>query len=163
MTKYCINCGKELEEGAAACGQCGKSTGVSNNGSSSSSSSEKNVMAIIGLIISIVSLILCCGSLSWLSLIFSIVGIFTASNVGGNGKGMAIAGTIISGVGLILLISFIFLLPILGFSTFYDIAKEKIESEYEDLQFDDDPYEDYDLPTNGNSIDDYDFDYDFDY
>lgn len=136
MAKYCINCGKELEEGAKVCSECKQpveeevvekkveakeakeekveKVEIVNNVTSTPAPKKGNGMAVAGFVISLVSFILCCGSFSWLSLIFSIIGIVSAKNVDGKGKGMAIAGLIISIIGMLLLIGFFILLPILG-------------------------------------------------
>ena len=91
MSKFCINCGKEMAEEDNVCGYCGTPA----NGNIQNELQEQpvansipytqqaptNGMAIAGLIISISSLILCCGSLSWLSLIFSIIGMSKAKDI----------------------------------------------------------------------------------
>ena len=61
-------------------------------------------MAIAGFVISLVSFLLCCGSLNWLSLIFSIIGLAQAKSKNGNGKGLAIAGIVISCIVMVLFI-----------------------------------------------------------
>lgn len=63
-----------------------------------------NGMAIAGFVISLVSPILCCGTLNWLSLIFSIIGLVQAKNKNGSGKGLAIAGIIISSLMMLIAI-----------------------------------------------------------
>ena len=128
MAKFCINCGKELEEGAKVCSECKQpveeeaavkeektekveKVEVVNNVTAAPAPKKGNGMAIAGFVISLISCILCCGSLSWLSLIFSIIGIVSAKNVEGKGKGMAIAGLILSIIGMLVLIGFFVLLP----------------------------------------------------
>ena len=103
MAKFCISCGKELPEGAVACPNCGASQNanpqpqvVANNAQQSGT----NGLAIAGFIVSLVSLVLCCGSASVISLVLSIIGSVKAKNYDGNGKGFAIAGIIISAVGI---------------------------------------------------------------
>lgn len=74
-----------------------------------------NGMAIAGLVISIVSLVLCCGGLSWLSLVFSIIGMNTAKKNNGSGNGLAIAGLIVSIVGMLFML--VWLIPfMIGFT-----------------------------------------------
>ena len=60
-------------------------------------------MAIAGFVISLVSL-LCCGYSSWLGLIFSIIGLVNANKNEGEGKGLAIAGIVISSILLIIIV-----------------------------------------------------------
>ena len=151
MAKYCVSCGKELVEGAAVCGQCGTRVSASTSTPVAPAtptptpvtSKKGNAMAITGFVVSIVSFLLCCGTLSWLSLIFSIVGIVNANKVGGKGKGLAIAGTIISGLGFLLLLASFTLVPI------WNSITETINDQWVDIS-------DY-----GNT-DDYDFDSYFD-
>lgn len=153
MAKFCINCGKELEEGAKVCSECKQPVEeetvktekvVENepvkqaekveivNNVTTAAPKKGNGMAIAGLVVSLVSCILCCGSLSWLSLIFSIVGIVSAKNVEGKGKGMAIAGLVISIIGMLWLIACFALLPAIG--TFVEEA-EKSSSYYDSSSY----------------------------
>lgn len=108
MSKFCPNCGKELESGAKFCVSCGttvngdsQSTQISNN--NTNNQNNTNGMAIAGFVISLVSL-LCCGFLNWLGLIFSIIGLVQSKSKNGNGKGLAIAGIVISCIVLILFV-----------------------------------------------------------
>lgn len=133
MAKFCISCGSELPEGAVACPNCGASQNatpqsqpqpqvVVNN--VQQPQGKSNGIGIAGFIISIVSLILCCGSASVISLILSIVGAAKAKDCDGNGKGLSIAGIIISIVGIIVfaIVFFVYLLAIIesgGTSTYY--------------------------------------------
>lgn len=111
MARFCINCGKELPEGANACTSCG----TMQNGAAPAAApvagpaplpaqQKSNGLAIAGFIVSLVSTILCCGSFNLISLILSIVGMVKAKELGGAGKGMAIAGIIISAIGIVILI-----------------------------------------------------------
>ena len=120
MAKFCVRCGNEVPEGNNVCTNCG--TPVNNAPVNSApvaqaqpgttvvvnqpatQPAKSNGMAITGFIISLVSMILCCGSLSLISLIFSIIGVTKAKDCGGNGKGLAIAGIIISVIGMIVLV-----------------------------------------------------------
>lgn len=63
-----------------------------------------NGFAVAGFVISLVSTILCCGSFNWLSLVFSIIGLVNSKKMNGEGKGLSIAGIVISSVFLILTI-----------------------------------------------------------
>ena len=134
MSKFCTSCGKELAEGAAVCSQCGAPVEGANPTVSvqptttvvaTEAPKKGNGMAIAGLIISIVSLVFCCGSLSVISLIFSILGLSAAKKANGNGKGMAVAGTIISAIGIVILVIFSILITIGALS---------IPDEIEDLE-----------------------------
>ena len=69
-----------------------------------SSTKKTNGFAIAGFVISIVS-IFCCGIPSWLGLVFSIIGLVNANKSEGEGKGLAIAGIVISAILLVLLIA----------------------------------------------------------
>lgn len=129
MDKFCRECGKKLEENSKFCNNCGmkleeKETNTLSENTNESTvknvnenvtynqtyvTKKSNGMAIIGFVISLISL-LCCGYSSWLGLIFSIIGLINANKNEGEGKGLAIAGIVIS---LILLILFI-LLTIFG-------------------------------------------------
>ena len=116
MAKFCSNCGNEIKEGANACSNCGtmvnadSKPAVVNN--VQQTKGKSNGLAISGFIVSLVSTLLCCGSFNVISLILSIVGVVKAKDYDGNGKGMAIAGIIISSIGLLILI----LLTILGYA-----------------------------------------------
>lgn len=112
MAKFCISCGSELPENAVACPNCGAMQNanqaqpqqqvVVNN---APAQSQTNGLAIAGFVVSLVSTLLCCGGLNVVSLVLSIVGAVKAKDYGGSGKGMAIAGIIISAIGLIILIA----------------------------------------------------------
>lgn len=112
MSKFCPNCGKELESGAKFCVNCGstinneasQTTPVNNNYVTVNTQSNSNGMAVAGFVISLVSMLLCCGTLNWLSLIFSIVGLVQAKSKNGNGKGLAIAGIVISCIVMVLFV-----------------------------------------------------------
>ncbi len=63
-----------------------------------------NGFAVAGFVVSLVSTILCCGIFNWLSLVFSIIGLVNSKNMNNEGKGLAIAGIVISSVFLVLTI-----------------------------------------------------------
>lgn len=135
MAKFCVSCGSELPEGAVACPNCGASRGSAHQAqqqyqqpqvvvSNVQQQQKSNGIGIAGFIVSLVSLFLCCGSASVISLILSIVGAVNAKKCDGNGKGFSIAGIIISVIGIIVFIAFffIYLLAIIessGTSTYY--------------------------------------------
>ena len=108
--KFCPNCGKQLTENSKFCSNCGKeiikkeenktqevvnTTNINNN--------ESNPLAITGFIISLVSM-LCCGSTSWLGLLFSIIGLVESKKKNDSGRKLAIAGIIISAILIVLLL-----------------------------------------------------------
>lgn len=144
MVKFCKNCGTELKEGAI-CQNCGtvnekakksttnidtkkeesKKENTTNNTNSKTTNNnytkaattqyQTNSMAVAGFVLSLVSLF-CCGFCNILGLIFSIIGYTQASKYNNNNKGLALAGIIISGISLALII----LTAI--FSTFYSFS-----------------------------------------
>ena len=78
----------------------------------SASAPENDKFCLAGLITSIASLVCCCGTISIVSLILSIVGVMRVSKSGDSGKGMGIAGIIISVVSILLLIVIILLVVV---------------------------------------------------
>ena len=141
MAKFCVHCGSNLEEGSNVCPNCGAKveeireevveTAVVNESvnqgyaqpsyAQQAPKNPTNGLAIAGLIVSIVSPILCCGALSPISLILSIIGAVDAKKKNGSGKGMAIAGIIISAITIVLslIITLLF-----GFGTFAAIFED---------------------------------------
>lgn len=118
MAKYCRYCGSSIDESNKFCSNCGAnlafdqsldnpSINQPNSKINNSQNPTSNGMAISGFVISLVSLFCCCGLLSWLSLIFSIIGVVKAKDLENRGKGLAIAGIIISALTLLLLVMFI--------------------------------------------------------
>lgn len=110
MAKFCTNCGQEISEGYAFCEKCG--TSVDGNGKAQATptvnvynttapAKKSNGMAIAGFVTSLVNMLLCCGSISLISLILSIVGAVKAKDCNGDGKGLAIAGIIISAIMMV--------------------------------------------------------------
>ena len=121
MARFCTNCGNSVPDGANACSNCGTMMGsvatptvqpqvVVNN--VQAQPAKGNGLATAGLITSLVSSILCCGSFNLISLILSIIGLVKSKELGGAGKGMAIAGIVISAIGMIILL----LLTIFGYA-----------------------------------------------
>lgn len=94
---FCTNCGKEINDNAAICPYCGvvaNKTALSN--ASNSNSNQSNTMAIVGFIFSFF--------FALVGLICSIIGFKKAAELGGNGKGLALAGIIISSISIIITI-----------------------------------------------------------
>lgn len=81
---YCKNCGKVIDERAFVCPYCGVQTG--NN--ASAANNQTNVLAIVGFVLAFLVPIA--------GLICSIIGKREAPKYGGNGKGLATAGIVIS-------------------------------------------------------------------
>ena len=111
MKKYCENCGKEIAENDLFCPYCGKRLSQNKmvsqiNNTAPTNSNSRNSLAIAGFILSIVSSLLCCGMFNTISLILSIVGLTQAPRYNGNGKGLAIAGIVIS--ASVMLLNFLF-------------------------------------------------------
>lgn len=133
MAKFCSKCGKEILNDDKFCMYCGNSTSTieskekeenteqvnqSQNNSVNTTQNQPSVIiqntpnkytngfGIAGFVISLVSLLICCGSFSWLSLIFSIIGLVNANKNNGEGKGLSIAGIIISSIVVVLVIVF---------------------------------------------------------
>lgn len=108
MAKFCFECGKELEDNVGVCKNCGKQVMVNNVNNDfnnvTNPQSKTNGFAIAGFVISLVS-ILCCGGTSWLGLVFSIIGLVNANKGNKEGKGLAIAGIVISAILLVLLVA----------------------------------------------------------
>lgn len=135
MNQYCPACGTKIEGNSKFCTTCGykikENNNQNNNGNNANydinnnfttyegvkaAASDQNGMAIAGLVTSIVSLLLCCGSISLISLILSIIGMKKAKSLNGSGKGLALAGLIVSIVGMILgfLWTLLWLLPFIA-------------------------------------------------
>ena len=93
---------------------------------------KKNTVGLVGFIMSLVSLILC-GSLSFVSLILSIVGICNAKNCNGDAMGLSVAGLIISIITSIIkvIMIFLFIIPML----FIPSIIEEIDDNWDDNEF----------------------------
>lgn len=108
---YCKKCGKEIDDNAVVCPNCGVPTEKyqQQNNTAEAAPVEKkfNVCALIGFILS-----LCCWVLMWFTTIFywiAFVAALTLSIVGlvfvkklNTGKGFAIAGIILSAVSIVM-------------------------------------------------------------
>ena len=105
---FCVHCGKELSDEAVICPACGIPTGKMNV--KATHGSETNVLAVVGFILSFF--------ISLAGLICSIIGYKKAPEYGGNGKGLALAGIIISAVEIGIEVFFAIFLPLLVFIIF---------------------------------------------
>lgn len=114
MAKFCTNCGRELNNGAVFCENCG----ARNDGGTPVQAAQtyqtvpqkkSNGCAIAGFVISL----LCGCFLAPIAFILSIIGI-SKSKTCGSGKGLAIAGLIISIITMLfgLLFTFLTIVPI---------------------------------------------------
>jgi len=122
MAKYCVNCGTKLEDKNNACYNCGTMVG-GNVKKNNTKTDDNNYFAISGFVLSLVSTLLCCSLFNLVSLGLSIAGLAN-SKIYTKGRGLAIAGIIISIIPLLLTI-IAFILSILGVFTIptggYDI------------------------------------------
>ncbi|MBR2903332.1 MAG: zinc ribbon domain-containing protein, partial [Clostridia bacterium] len=103
-TKICLSCGETISANAAHCPHCGQNPNTQVSAAPQSYYQQQapaaapqqntgvNTMARLGLIFSFFVTIL--------GLIFSIIGLKKAKEMGGNGRGQAIAGLIISCISL---------------------------------------------------------------
>lgn len=85
---FCPNCGKEIDDKAVVCPNCGVSTGKN-----TVTESISNTIAIVGFILSFFVPIA--------GLICSIMGHRKSNELNGKGKGLALAGIIISAVSMV--------------------------------------------------------------
>lgn len=100
--RYCGQCGYESTDGKAFCAKCGNKLSnntnvqvpVQQNVTVVTANKKTNVICIIGFIFSFLVAII--------GLILSIVGLISAKNNNEGGKGLAIAGIIISAINMIL-------------------------------------------------------------
>lgn len=90
---YCSNCGKQIDDRAIACPYCGVAT-ANYTANNYNKINKTNSVAIIGFIFSFF--------ISIVGLICSAVGYSKANELDGKGKGLAIAGIIISIIAIIL-------------------------------------------------------------
>ncbi len=124
MARYCVNCGKELNESDNVCSNCGtRVEGKKTYVNQVSESSKTNGFAVAGFVLALLSFF-CCGSTSVLGLVFSIVGLVNSKKYNDNGKGLAIAGIAISCVGVLILVILNIFIYVGGysysnFSTYY--------------------------------------------
>lgn len=112
-SQFCINCGYKFNQNNQSSqvnqgyqNNANPNPNVNyntyNNNNYQTQNNPSNGMGITGFVISLISLIMCCGSLSWLSLIFSIIGMSKAKKINGAGHGLSVAGLVISIIGLLI-------------------------------------------------------------
>lgn len=90
MAKFCPNCGKQLDDNAVLCPQCG--TTFQNGNQTTYVEKKSNGMAVAGFILSFF--------FALLGLIFSIIGLKKSKETN-SGKGLSIAGIIISTLNMV--------------------------------------------------------------
>lgn len=89
---FCKNCGKEIDDGAVVCPNCGVATeNMAKN--TAPVATQKNSMALAGFILALLGF-------NVIALILSIVGLTNSKKpeFAGDGKGFAIAGIVISSI-----------------------------------------------------------------
>ena len=94
---FCKNCGKEIDNKAIACPNCGVGTGLY----AEPTEEKSNVLAIVGFVLSFFIAIA--------GLICSIIGYKNAPQYSGKGKGLALAGIIISAVSMAIVFIYVFI------------------------------------------------------
>ena len=87
---FCKNCGKEIDDSAVVCPNCGVAT-ENMSKSTTPVPAQKNTIALVGFILAILEF-------NVIALILSIVGLTNSKKpeYAGDGKGFAIAGIVIS-------------------------------------------------------------------
>lgn len=123
---FCKNCGKPVDDNVAVCPYCGTQTAPANTQAAAPApdapapapaapekpaapvAETKNTMAIVGFVFSFFIPIV--------GLICSIIGLKKVGLCGGNGKGLAIAGIVISILSWVFtaILSYIWILPLLN-------------------------------------------------
>ena len=115
---FCSNCGQKLDDNAVTCPNCGAETGVSPAVGAEKPAeqageprqqqaqqyqppreSESNGYAIAGLI--------CAFFIPILGLIFSCIGLNRSKKMNGEGKGLSIAGIVISVLAIVIIIIYL--------------------------------------------------------
>lgn len=98
---FCKNCGKEVNDNAVICPNCGVQL-AQLKGSNAVDETKSNSMAVIGFILSFF--------ISIAGLICSIIAYRKCRDEGLGGKGLAVAGIIISAVSMVF--SFIYIIAV---------------------------------------------------
>ncbi len=101
---FCPKCGKEIMNEAVICPHCGCAT---RTGANSVGEQKTNIFAIVGFILSFF--------IHLVGLILSIIGYKKAQEYNNSGKSLALAGIIISVIGMVLtIIYFIITASVIG-------------------------------------------------
>ena len=95
---YCNNCGKEIDDNAVVCPHCGSAT---EKLSAATTPTAKNSLALVGLVL---SFFVCLAGL-----IVSIMALNKSKQpeYAGDGKGMAIAGIIVSSIEILISVIYV--------------------------------------------------------
>lgn len=109
---FCSNCGNQIDDNAVVCIHCGAATQNANNQPAQPASTQSNTTAIVGFVLAFF--------MPLIGLILSIIGVKNAAKCDGNGKGLAIAGIIISALEIVAIVIVI----ILFFGIFGALAAE---------------------------------------
>lgn len=107
---FCNKCGNQIDDNAVVCPNCGNPTnaqGVQVVVQQTQAPKQTNGCAIAGLVLAFF--------MPLIGLILSIVGLAKVKSCGGEGKGLAIAGLVLSILFIVLyiVIVYFFLLPII--------------------------------------------------
>lgn len=127
--KFCTKCGTKLEAEDKFCKTCGEKVAEEVKTNEPVVNTQPNTkktdgFAIAGFVLSLVSTI-CCGYTSFVGLIFSIIGLTRVNKSGDEGKGLAIAGIIISSIFFVLMI----ILSIFGYAaSFFDAVENDFDT-----------------------------------
>lgn len=87
---YCKNCGREIDDNAAVCPYCGVAVAPWKQ---ETAVKQSNTIAVVGFIFSFL--------IALVGLICSIIGFRNAPQCGGKGRGLALAGIIISVLNMV--------------------------------------------------------------
>ncbi len=110
----CPKCGRDIPEGANFCPGCGETSGV--GGEKSQTTSSYNVLSIVGLVVSCVSLLYnFFGLMGIAGVILSVIGYRQIQKNGERGKPLALIGIILGGVSTLLtLIALVYMSKAMG-------------------------------------------------
>ena len=99
---FCSFCGKEVDNNANYCNNCGNKLNNSNQPIRQSYSNTKNSLCHTGFILSIIGCFFnLLGLISLAGLILSILGLSQVNKTNEDGKGFAIAGIVVSSIYLL--------------------------------------------------------------
>lgn len=102
---YCSKCGKEMSDDTQFCPYCGQSTAGASESAKSQNEEKYNVCAIVGFILSLVSLFISIyGMVNVAAVIVSAIGLIQTKERGESGSSLAIAGIIIGSLAFLLVL-----------------------------------------------------------
>lgn len=102
---YCVKCGKEIKDGSSFCPECGAAQPNENSSERSNSHTQAglkasyNILCIIGLVVSGISLLFPLIGIA--GFILSLIGFKNVKKTGGKGRELAIVGMV---VGIVMII-----------------------------------------------------------